>query len=201
MTLVAEGGQIQVKTTIVTDFGDRAQDDRYVFDGAEHDIVSAGLGTGRRSATRVDDRVFKSVDHLKGPTGETTIERSFALVEGSNELTIDLTSEGFGGRTQSHRVFTRGDHPPSAPGATSRLFPVDLTVPVAPSPFERASWRWFTSFRSGIFEGATLNGTVSRCKTTPGARWRPTKGTRSPRSWRSPARRPVLKSRAASEEG
>jgi murein DD-endopeptidase MepM/ murein hydrolase activator NlpD len=137
MTVLTEGGQLQVKTTIVTDFGDRTQDDRYTFDGAEHDVVSAGLGSGRRTATRVDDRAFKSVDHLKGPTGETTIERSFAIVEGSNELTIDLTSEGFGGRTQSHRVFTRGDHPPSAPGATSRMFPVDLTVPVAPSPFRQ----------------------------------------------------------------
>ena len=108
MTLVAEGGQIQVKTTIVTDFETVPKTTATFSDGAEHDIVSAGLGTGRRSATRVDDRVFKSVDHLKGPTGETTIERSFAPVEGSNELTIDLTSEGF--RRTQFRSLTACSH-------------------------------------------------------------------------------------------
>jgi len=140
MTISGEGdaGGLHVQTTIVTDFGERVQDDRYDFDGAEHEARSAGAGSGVRTAARDGARAFHSVDHLKGLNGETSIERAWKLSEDGRDLTIDLTASGFAGRTETVRVFTRGGAAPAALAPIpSRMFPVDMRVPVAPSPFRQ----------------------------------------------------------------
>ena len=66
MTIEGESGGLRVQTTIVTDFGERVQDDRYVFDGAEHDAKAPGASSGVRTASRDGERAFRAVDHLKG---------------------------------------------------------------------------------------------------------------------------------------
>jgi hypothetical protein len=139
MTIAGESDDLRVQTTIVTDFGERVQDDRYVFDGAEHELTAPGAQSGVRTATQDGERAFRAVDHLKGPNGVTTIERAWKLSEDGRALTIDLTATGFAGRSQSERVFTRGDVARSAAPRSlqPRLFPVDMSVPVAPSPFRQ----------------------------------------------------------------
>lgn len=137
MTITREGEALLVKTVIVTDFGDRTQDDRYVFDGAEYDTQTPGAGAGKRTTTRTGERTFTSTDHLKGPSGDTTIERAWSMSEDQREVTIQLTSTGFGGRVQTRRVFTRGESASAPAVSASRLFPVDLAVPVAPAPFRQ----------------------------------------------------------------
>ena len=192
MTITVDGEALQVKTVIVTDFGDRTQEDRYVFDGAEHDAQTPGIGSGKRTAHRSGARAFSSVDHLKGANGDTTIERAWTVSEDGQELAVDLTSTGFGGRVQSRRLFTRGDRAAAPPPATSRLFPVDLTVPVAPSPFRQGGKVQLAyevvlrNFRAGevewkrldvlddagrtiaTHEGADLESILTRPGTTPG---------------------------------
>src|SRR5262245_33360179 len=133
MTISSEGGDggLRVQTTIVTDFGERVQDDRYDFDGAEHDVRPTGAGSGVRTASRDGARAFHAVDNLKGPNGATTIERAWKLSDDGRDLTIDLTASGFAGRTETVRVFTRGDAAPATALAPipSRMFPVDMRVP------------------------------------------------------------------------
>lgn len=163
MTIAREGDGLRVKTAIVTDFADREQDDLYVFDGAPHDAQSPGAGSGKRIATRQAERAFSAVDTLQGPNGETTISRTWELADDGGELTIDLTvASAFSGRTESHRVFVRGERAPAAPPAASRLFPVDLSVPVPPSPFRQAGKTQLVyelslrSFRAGEVEWRRL---------------------------------------------
>jgi hypothetical protein len=135
MSIVSDGADLKVTTVIVSDFGERTQEDRYVFDGAEHDARSPGAGSGTRVATRSDDRNFSASDRLKGPNGKTIIERAWSLSADGQELTIELTSNGFAGRSQTRRIFVRGERASRPSAVVSRLFPVDLTVPVPPSPF------------------------------------------------------------------
>jgi murein DD-endopeptidase MepM/ murein hydrolase activator NlpD len=161
MTIAPDGDGLEVETAVVTDFVDRMQKDRYVFDGAEHEAAIQGIGKGTRTATRVNDHEFKSVDRLDGPSGQTTIERAFSL--GQGELSIDLTTEGFAGRTQTHRVFTRGKNEAAPPVESSRMFPIDLEVPAAPSPFRQdgklvlAYEVALHSFRAGEIEWRRLD--------------------------------------------
>ena len=136
LRITTEDDGLHVVTSVVSDFAERTQDDWYVFDGEEHDVQSPGIGSGKRTAEHRDDRGFSSVDRLEGPNGTTTIERSWALAETDEELTIELTATGVTGRTQSHRVFTHGRGTPPPP-LHSRMFPVDLSVPMAPSPFRQ----------------------------------------------------------------
>jgi murein DD-endopeptidase MepM/ murein hydrolase activator NlpD len=163
MTIATEDEGLRVKTTIVTDFGDRVQDDRYLFDDAEHDVATPGVGSGTRKATRAGAREFTAMDRLMGANGETRIERHWSLAEGATELVIDLVSEGFSGRTQTRRVFTRGERAGPADTETSRLFPIDLRVPVAPSPFRQEGKLALVyevelkSFRAGDLEWQRLD--------------------------------------------
>ena len=164
MTVVAEGMGIHVKTAIVTDFADRVQEDQYVFDGAEYDVTTPGAGSGKRSAKREGARSFRANDRLKGPNGEVAIERVWSVSEDGSEISIDLTSNGFTGRTQTHRVFTRGEGAVApAPAESSRIFPVDLTVPLPPSPFRQHGRTQLVyelalrSFRGGEIEWKALD--------------------------------------------
>ena len=193
MTVTRQGDDLQIKTAVATDFADRVQEDRYVFDGAEHDVTTPGIGSGKRVAKRVDASSFTGVDQISGPNGVTTIERSWSLAKDGTEVTIDLTTNGFGGRTQSHRIFTHGDSAAATtPTGPSRLFPVDLTVPVPPSPFRQNGRTQLVyelalrSFRAGdiewtalevlddtgralaSYEGDALAGMLARPGTTPG---------------------------------
>jgi hypothetical protein len=135
MTIARDGEALAVKTAIVSDFGERTQEDRYVFDGAEHEVQTPGAGSGQRVATRRDERNFSASDRLEGPNGKTTVERVWSLSADGQELTIELTSNGFAGRTETRRLFVRGERASAPRAVVSRLFPVDLTVPVPPSPF------------------------------------------------------------------
>ena len=92
MTIARDEAGIQVKTSVVTDFGDRIQEDRYVFDGAEHDAAMPGIGNGTRTARRLGDRSFSSIDHLKGPNGETTVERAWSVAEVPVTSRLSLTA-------------------------------------------------------------------------------------------------------------
>ena len=191
MTITEDGGSLQVKTFIVTDFGDRTQEDRYVFDEAGHDVQNPGLGAGKRTARLTGRHAFTSIDRLTGPNGETTIERAWSMTDDERELTIELTSSGFAGRTQTRRVFVRGESVAPPPPSASRLFPVDLSIPIAPSPFRQGGKVQLVyelvlrNFRAGdiewkrlevlddagrtleAFEGAALAANLSRPGTPP----------------------------------
>ena len=165
-----KGDTLEVTTTLISDSNDRVVRDTFQLGAPESDFAPQLPGVtariARRSARWTDDRSFDAADHIEGEglNGPATIDiaRHWNLSDDGATLTIEQAVTNAGFTTRSRRVLTKGA-PPAAPPATARMFPIDLTVPVAPTPFQANGKTnlvyelHVTSFRTGDVEWQRLD--------------------------------------------
>src|SRR6185503_18053477 len=84
-------------------------------------------------------RSLETADHVEGESGGGPIAldvvRQWQLAADGRTLVVEqaLTNSGF--TSHSHRVFTHAAPGSAAPPIQARMFPVDLRVPMPPTPF------------------------------------------------------------------
>jgi murein DD-endopeptidase MepM/ murein hydrolase activator NlpD len=170
-TLVIEqaGETLKVATSLITDNVDRITTDEYVLGGGERDFPPQQPGitvtSAKRTARRTGERSFESTDRIAGtnPGGpvDLVIERTWTLSDDGKTLTVDQAVTNSGFTTRSKRVLVSGSAAAAA-AASARNFPVDLTVPFAPTAFSSGGKTQLvyelhvTNFRAGEVEWKRL---------------------------------------------
>ena len=144
-TLVVEqnGDTLNVATTLITDNADRVIKDVYELGAGERDFPPQMPGltatSAKRTSKRTGERTLEISDHIEGEnaSGPSTIDivRNWELSADGRTLTIEQAVTNFGLTTRSHRVLTQGGGGGTSAPIVSRLFPVDLNVPIAPTAF------------------------------------------------------------------
>ena len=172
-TVVIEqkGDVLNVSTNLVSDNIDRVIADVYAPGAGERDFqpqlpgVNATLA--RRTARWTGERSFEATDRIEGTSagGPVAMEivRQWSLSADGKTLTVDQAVTNSGFTTRSKRVLVSGPVASAQTAATARTFPVDLTVPVAPTAFRAAGKTnlvyelHLTSFRLGEVEWKRLD--------------------------------------------
>jgi murein DD-endopeptidase MepM/ murein hydrolase activator NlpD len=149
-TLVVEqsGDALDVKTTLITDSRDLEIHDVYALGAGERDfeahLPAVIAKVARRTAVRAGELGLNVSDHVEGngPNGPATVDilRRWELSADGRTLTIDQDVTNNGLATHSHRVLALAATGGEVVGTArpSRMFPVDLRVPVAPTAFRSA---------------------------------------------------------------
>jgi len=162
---------LNVTTALISDGGDRIIHDVYALTGVEADFDPQYPGitakSAKRTARRTGDRSFEATDHIEGTgmSGPVTMDitRKWQLAEDASTLTIDQSVTTSGYTTSTTRVLIRGAG--AAPGGpiASRMFPIDLQVPLPPAAFRSGGKTNLvyevhaTSFRGGDVDWQRLD--------------------------------------------
>ena len=142
-TIVIEqkGDTLDISTNLVTDNVDRVVRDVYAIDAGERDFAPQMPGvtatSAKRTARRTGERSFESVDRIEGSTS-LEIVRQWTLSDDGKTLTVAQAVTNAGFTTRSKRVLAQGAVAGAPAAAVARTFPVDLTVPLAPTAFRAA---------------------------------------------------------------
>jgi len=144
LVVTQDADMLKVATTLVTDNADRSVDDVYALGAGEQDVPAQFPGiaakVSKRTARWSGERTIEVKDHVEGegPNGPMTLDivRQWELSPDGSTLTVEQDLDNSGFKNHSHRVFSQAATAAAAPAVrTARMFPVDLEVPVAPTPF------------------------------------------------------------------
>lgn len=172
LVVTQDGDSLKVKTTLVSDNGDRIVDDVYALGAGEQDVSAQFPGVtakvSKRTARWSGERTIEVKEHVEGdgPNGPLTLDiaRQWELSADGKTLTIEQDLDNTGFKQHSHRVLTQsaaGGAP--VPVRMARMFPVDLQVPVPPTPFRAGGKTQLvyelhaTSLRQGDLEWKRLD--------------------------------------------
>ena len=143
LVVTQDGDTMQVASTLVTDARDRIVEYVWTLGAGEQDVPPSFPGitakVSKRTARWTGDRSLEVTDHVEGEGGggpvTVDVVRQLQLAENGQTIVVEQEQTVSGFTSRSHRVFTHAAPGSAVPPIAARMFPVDLRVPMPPTPF------------------------------------------------------------------